>query len=104
MVRHLEGKTGRPSRWTEQARQAVDRLDFVARAADIAARTPQPALLVLSGERDFPVLRVDATETGRRAPHALHPPRPRPAHHSAELTHPLAEPPGLHPTPMSLTP
>jgi dienelactone hydrolase len=32
----------------------VDRLDFVTRAPEIAARTPQPALLLITGAEDEP--------------------------------------------------
>jgi hypothetical protein len=41
-----------------EARKTADELDFVARAADVAA---QPPLLLVSGERDHSALRTDAT-------------------------------------------
>lgn len=71
----------------------------MARAGDIAARTPQPPLLVISGELDFPVLRADAAELvgALRDRYAQ-------ADHVrlttvADLPHPLAEQPGLEPAP-----
>ena len=93
------GATGRPYPWNAESRKAADRLDFVAHVEDIAARTPQPPLLVLSGELDFPVLRADAAELVG----ALRERYAQPDHIALttvpDLAHPLAEPPGLQPAP-----
>jgi pimeloyl-ACP methyl ester carboxylesterase len=43
--------------WTDEARAAAARLDFVARAEEIAARHPGLALLLVGGERDEPAFR-----------------------------------------------
>lgn len=95
----IEGGTRRPYPWNEESGKAADRLDGVARAGDIAARTPQPPLLVLSGELDFPVFRTDAAELVG----ALRQRYTEPEHVRlttvADLPHPLAEPPGLLPAP-----
>jgi dienelactone hydrolase len=95
----VEDITGRPYSWNAESRKAADRLDCVARAGDIAARTPQPPLLVISGELDFPVLRTDAAELVE----ALRQRYAQPDHVQlttvADLAHPLAEPPGLQPAP-----
>jgi dienelactone hydrolase len=48
--------------WDDNSRPAADRLDFVANAALITGRDPQPALLVVSGELDYPISRTDARE------------------------------------------
>jgi len=40
--------------WSDASRAVVDRLDFVARAPEIAARDPQPALLLITGAEDDP--------------------------------------------------
>ncbi|MEU6676137.1 alpha/beta hydrolase [Streptomyces sp. NPDC046925] len=70
--------------------QAVDGLDFVARADAIAARAP---LLVVSGELDHPGLRADASDLvealGKRSELLSIP----------GLAHPLAEEPGIEPAP-----
>lgn len=99
VVKLLKDAIGGPYLWNKQSRAAADRLDFVARAGDIAARTPQPPLLVISGELDFPVLRADAAELvgALRDRYAQ-------ADHVrlttvADLPHPLAEQPGLEPAP-----
>jgi dienelactone hydrolase len=86
VVELLQDTIGGPYLWNEQPRAAADRLDFVARAGDIAARTPQPPLLVISGELDFPMLRADAAELVGLTT-------------VANLPHPLAEQPGLEPAP-----
>jgi alpha-beta hydrolase superfamily lysophospholipase len=40
--------------WSDASRQVAARLDFVARAHEIAARKPQPALLLITGAEDDP--------------------------------------------------
>lgn len=95
----VEGIIGEPYSWTEEARAAADRLDFVARAGEIADRAPQPPLLLVSGEQDYPALRADASElvealrTRYAAPDTVRL-APIPG-----LAHPLAEEPGLEPVP-----
>lgn len=99
VVELLKDAMGGPYPWNEQSRMAADRMDFVARAGDIAARIPQPPLLVISGELDFPVLRTDAAELVG----ALRERYAQPDHVRlttvADLSHPLAEQPGLEPAP-----
>ena len=92
----VEGLAGHPYRWTAEAHEVADQLDFVARAADLTA---QPPLLLVSGERDHPQLRTDAAALVD----AL---RERYAHPDEveligvpDLAHPLAEEPGLEPAP-----
>lgn len=89
VVELIEDITERPCPWNAESRKVADRLDRVARAGDIAARTPQPPLLVLSGEPDFPVLRTDAAELVE----ALHQRYTQPDHVQlttvAHLAHPL---------------
>ncbi|WHT15817.1 alpha/beta hydrolase [Crossiella sp. CA-258035] len=69
---------------------AVDSLDFLAKAGQLAGRAP---LLVVSGELDHPALRADALslvdELGGQAELASIP----------GLAHPLAEEPGIEPAP-----
>jgi dienelactone hydrolase len=91
----VKGAAARPYPWNAESRKAVDQLDFVARAADIAARALQPPLLVVSGELDFPVLRRDAAELVA----ALRERYARPDHVQLITVADLAEPPGLEPAP-----
>jgi dienelactone hydrolase len=73
-----------------ESERAVEDLDFLARADDIAGRAP---LLVVSGERDHPGLRADALRlveaVGERAELVSIP----------GLAHPLADEPGIEPAP-----
>ena len=73
-----------------ESEEAVDSLDFVARAGAIAARAP---LLVVSGEADHPALRADAVDlvdaVGEGAELLSIP----------GLAHPLADEPGIEPAP-----
>lgn len=78
-----------PYTWTDAARQAADRLDFVARAEDIA--TSGASVLVVSGELDHPPLRADALELAEVLGAELF--------SVPGLDHPLAERPGTEPAP-----
>jgi dienelactone hydrolase len=95
----IEGTTGQAYPWNEESSKAADRLDFVARARDIAARTPQPALLMVSGELDFPVLRTDAADLVDALREQYTQPDQVRLTTVADLPHPLAEQPGLEPAP-----
>lgn len=48
----LERLAGIPYEWSDEARRAARRLDFVGRAGEVAAGDPPPALLLLHGEDD----------------------------------------------------
>ena len=84
----VERGMGVPYTWTDAARQAADRLDFVARAPDIA----DVPVLVVSGEQDYPELRADALALAEALPRAELVSVPG-------LDHPLAERPGTEPAP-----
>jgi pimeloyl-ACP methyl ester carboxylesterase len=95
----VAASVGRPYVWNDESRAAADRLDFVSLARGIAARTPQPPLLVISGELDYPVFRADAAELVDAVRE-----RYADAGHVQLVTvpglaHPLAEQPGLEPAP-----
>jgi pimeloyl-ACP methyl ester carboxylesterase len=85
----VEQGMGIPYTWTEAARRAADRLDFVARAGDIAAGGA--AVLVVSGELDHPPLRADAIDLAAALKTELV--------SVPGLDHPLAERPGTEPAP-----
>jgi pimeloyl-ACP methyl ester carboxylesterase len=92
----VDDLAGHAYRWTAEADRAADELDFVARVADLAA---QPPLLLVSGERDHPQLRVDAAALVD----ALHEHYANPDEVELitvpDLAHPLADEPGLEPAP-----
>jgi pimeloyl-ACP methyl ester carboxylesterase len=92
----VESLAGHAYRWTAQARNAADELDFVARAADLTA---QPPLLLVSGERDHPQLRTDATDLVDALRERYAQPDDVELATVPDLAHPLAEEPGLEPAP-----
>jgi pimeloyl-ACP methyl ester carboxylesterase len=57
-VELVEAAFGQPYPWTTESRRVAQDLDFVARAAEVTEQVP---LLLVSGERDAPALRADAT-------------------------------------------
>lgn len=87
--------------WSEASRAVAERFDFVARAADIAGRDPQPAVLLVTGARDAAAFReptaalrdalVDLYADGERVSAASVP----------EMAHGLAEDPGTEPAPQT---
>jgi dienelactone hydrolase len=48
--------------WSKEANAVADRLDFIARAAEIAGRHNQPPILLVVGEEDDPALREPAAQ------------------------------------------
>ncbi len=82
--------TDRPYPWDAASREAADRLDFVARAGDLSGT----ALLVVSGEQDYPGFRADAAALADAVDGASLVTVPG-------LAHPLAERPGEEPAPQT---
>ncbi|CUU59077.1 Alpha/beta hydrolase family protein [Parafrankia irregularis] len=93
--------TGTSCFWHEQEQEAAAHLDFVTHAALISGRKPQPAVLVVSGELDYPASRADALDMVV-ALQAAYPDADRVRLSTvAGLEHPLAERPGLEPAPQT---
>jgi dienelactone hydrolase len=88
VVELVAEQSGRPYPWQNSSRAAADRLDFVARAADLDGT----ALLVVSGDDDYPAFRADAAALAAAVPGACLTTVPG-------LAHPLAERPGEQPAP-----
>ncbi|HVW41027.1 MAG TPA: prolyl oligopeptidase family serine peptidase [Amycolatopsis sp.] len=92
----VDGLAGHPYRWTAESRKAADELDFVSRAANLAA---PPPLVVVSGERDHPDLHADAAAlVDVLRENTAHPDEIE-LISVPDLAHPLAEEPGLAPAP-----
>nr|WP_184906415.1 prolyl oligopeptidase family serine peptidase [Amycolatopsis umgeniensis] len=95
----VETMLEQPYQWNDEANQAADRLDFVARSGEISARETQVPLLAVSGEEDFPAFRADTDELveALRGQYA----EPDDVHLTRVpgLAHPLAEDPGIDPAP-----
>jgi dienelactone hydrolase len=87
--------------WSDASRAVAERLDFVARAGDIAARTPQPPLLIVSGAEDHAGFQADAKalDAALRARYA----QPSDVTYVSVpgLAHPLADEPGLEAAPQT---
>lgn len=96
----VEGLAGHPYRWTTEADEVADELDFVARAADLTA---QPPLLLVSGERDHPDLRADAVALVGALREQYARPDDVELVGVPDLAHPLADEPGMEPAPQRPT-
>jgi dienelactone hydrolase len=90
VVELISGLSEQPYAWDDSSRAAADRLDFIARAADLGD-TP---VLVVSGEEDYPGFRADAAALATAVPGARLTTVPG-------LAHPLAERPGEQPAPQT---
>ncbi|WP_328701610.1 alpha/beta hydrolase family protein [Amycolatopsis pittospori] len=99
LVGLVENMLEQPYSWNDEANQAADQLDFVARSGEISARETQVPLLVVSGAEDFPSFREDADElvSALRGQYAT--PDDVRLSRVAGLAHPLAEDPGIEPAP-----
>jgi dienelactone hydrolase len=87
--------------WSDASRAVAARFDFVSRASEIAAREPQPAILLVTGSEDDPVFPLQA----QRLQQELHP-----RYHDRErvgllsvpgMAHAFAAEPGIEPTPQT---
>ncbi|GIM96784.1 alpha/beta hydrolase family protein [Paractinoplanes toevensis] len=90
VVELVAGLSEQPYPWDDDSRTAADRLDFIARAADLHG-TP---VLVVSGDEDYPAFRADAAALAAAVPKARLTTVPG-------LAHPLAERPGDQPAPQT---
>ncbi|MEU9691481.1 alpha/beta hydrolase family protein [Amycolatopsis japonica] len=95
----VEGMLDRPYPWNDEAEQAADQLDFVARSGEISARETQVPLMLVSGEDDHPSLRTDADDLVAALRERYARPDDVQLARVAGLAHPLAEEPGIEPAP-----
>jgi pimeloyl-ACP methyl ester carboxylesterase len=101
VVSLFESMTGTPYGWDRCAQEAAARYDFVALAERIAARRPQPPVLVVSGELDFPSFRTDAQALVEALRLAYDDPSRAALVTVPLLAHALAEQPGTEPAPQT---
>ncbi len=87
--------------WTEAARAVAGRLDFVARAHQIAARAPQPAVLLVTGARDDAGVREPTERLWHTLAGDYHDPGRVGLLVVPEMGDALAEEPGLDPAPQT---
>ncbi|MGW4833642.1 alpha/beta hydrolase family protein [Amycolatopsis japonica] len=95
----VEGLLDQPYPWNDEADQAADQLDFVARSGEISARETQVPLMLVSGEDDHPSLRTDADDLVAALRERYARPDDVQLARVAGLAHPLAEEPGIEPAP-----
>jgi pimeloyl-ACP methyl ester carboxylesterase len=88
-------------RWSEESRRLADRLDFVARAGEIAARRPQASMLIVSGEADHEDFQADAAALRDALAERYADPAGVALVTIPDLAHPLAEEPGLEAAPQT---
>jgi alpha-beta hydrolase superfamily lysophospholipase len=101
MIAAGERQYGMTYSWSDQARAASDRLNLVARAAEIAGLDPKPAILLVGGADDDPENRESLAELykalaagyvgSERLGFVIVP----------NMGHPLAEEPGIVPAPQT---
>nr|WP_248821209.1 alpha/beta fold hydrolase [Frankia sp. AgB32] len=99
VVEVFAGSAGTSYDWGERSRAAADELDFVAHAGLLSGRAPAPAVLVVSGELDYPNFRTDARELVATLQADYQDPARVRLTTIEGLDHPLAERPGLEPAP-----
>jgi pimeloyl-ACP methyl ester carboxylesterase len=87
--------------WSDASRAVADRLDFVARAPELAAREPQAALLLITGAEDDPAfpLQVERLHS-ELSPRYDDPERVRKLTIPA-MKHAFAAEPGIEPAPQT---
>lgn len=87
--------------WTEESRAVAQRFDFVARAAEIAGRDPQPAVLLVTGARDAAAFRGPAADLGDALVDLYTDPERVSAVSVPDMAHALADEPGSEPAPQT---
>lgn len=85
--------------WSDASRAVNARLDFVARATQVAGPAPGRPLLVVSGEQDAPGMRESASHLRDAVAKALPDPQGASLLTVPGLAHPLADEPGVEPAP-----
>lgn len=86
--------------WSNDSRAVADRLDFVARAAEIANRS-QPAVLLVVGEEDDPALSASAAEMATALRQSYGTADRALVVSVPQMEHALADEPGLEPAPQA---
>jgi hypothetical protein len=87
--------------WTGAARAVAERLDFVARAHQIAGRNPQPAVLLQTGIHDDASVRKPVEELWHTLADHYHDPGRVGLLVAPEMGYALPEEPGLDPAPQT---
>jgi pimeloyl-ACP methyl ester carboxylesterase len=87
--------------WNEASRAVAARFDLVARAGEIAARDPQPAVLLVTGADDDPAFLRQAQRLQAELRHRYHDPGKAGLVTVAGMGHAFAAEPGIEPAPQT---
>ena len=87
--------------WSEASRAVVDRFDLVARAAEIAAGDPQPALLLVNGAEDDPAFPRQARRFQEALQQRYRDPQRVATTSIPGMGHAFAAEPGIEPAPQT---
>lgn len=87
--------------WSDASRAAAGRLDFVARADEIAARDPQPAILLITGAEDDPAFPLQARRLRAELRRRYRDPERVGLSTIAGMKHAFAAEPGIEPAPQT---
>jgi dienelactone hydrolase len=85
--------------WTDESQAVADRLDLVARAAEIAGREPQPALLMVTGGDDDPAFAEQTQRLQAALLQRYHDPQRVAVTTIPGMAHAFAQEPGIEPAP-----
>ena len=87
--------------WSDASRAVVRRLDFVARAPEIAARDPQPALLLIAGAEDDPAFPLQTERLQSELSQRYNDPERLRRMSIPGMKHAFAAEPGIEPAPQT---
>jgi hypothetical protein len=87
--------------WSDASRAVASRLDFVARAPEIAASDPQPALLLITGAEDDPAFALQAERLHSELRRRYNDPERMRRLSIPEMKHAFATEPGIEPAPQT---
>jgi hypothetical protein len=87
--------------WSDASRAIASRLDFVARPDEIAARHPQPALLLITGADDDPAFPLQAQRLHSELCQRYNDPERLRRTSIPGMKHAFASEPGIEPAPQT---
>ena len=87
--------------WSDTSRAVAARFDFVSRAGEIAARDPQPAILLVTGAEDDPAFPLQAQRLQTELRRRYDDPERLGLATIPAMKHALAAEPGIEPGPQT---
>jgi hypothetical protein len=87
--------------WSEASKAVAARFDFVSRAGEIAARDPEPAILLVTGAEDDPALPLQAQRLATQLRQRYSDPQRASLTSIPGMKHAFAAEPGIEPAPQT---